>query len=66
MRRFIATLVAATTFIGVAAPLVTQADAAMSDGARGARQALTQNAPLEQAQFFWSGPLGPDKRQAAD
>ena len=39
----------------VALPLATQADAAMSDGAFGARQALAQTTPIEQAQFFFGG-----------
>ena len=40
---------------GAVAPLAMPADAAISDGALGARQALAQTAPVEPAQFFFGG-----------
>lgn len=55
MRRITTTLVAAAAVIGVAASLVTQADAAMSDGAIGARQVLAKNVDVERVQFFFGG-----------
>ena len=46
-------------FIALAAaaalPLANSADAAISDGALGARTQLTQIAPVEDAQFIWGG-----------
>lgn len=57
MRKVTTTLVAAVAaaVIGVATPLVTQADAAMLDGAFGAGQVLAQNANVERVQFFFGG-----------
>ena len=54
MRRFTTTVVAAAV-LSAGAAFATQADAAMSDGALGARQALAQRGPLERVQFFFGG-----------